>query len=181
MIFGGFRVRNILLAAAITVAGLLLAASIFHITLLEGSLQKAVLSLPGVVSMTATPQGPQTVVAVSLGRVTDLRDTYTRLMDTVRNTLGDRPFSLVVRDNPDEALQEAYYEAHYAVEEAAVRGDFVSMREQVDEIMLHKPGITYRIYVEQDVILVQMTDAQHYLYRVVPRQRPAAGVNAGGQ
>lgn len=165
------------LSAAVTLVLLLLAASVFHITFVESSLRRAVMAVAGVTSVSAAPQGAQTVVTVQLGPVDNLGSTYTQLESAINQALGGRPFSVVLQDNPDQTLEDAYYHVHFAVEEAAVQGDFVSMLAQVDKVMHGTRGITYRVYVEPQEILVQMKDSGHYLYRVVPRQNPSGGVS----
>lgn len=178
MIFGGLRVRNVLLSGAVTLVLLFLATSVFHITFVESSLRRTVMAVPGVTAVAAAPQGAETVVTVKLGPVANLGDTYKQLESAINQALGGRPYSVVLQDNPDQTLSNAYYNVHFAVEEAAVQGDFVSMLAQVDKVMHEAHGISYRIYVEPEQILVQMQDSGHYLYRVVPRQNPSGGVSS---
>ena len=109
-----------------------------------------------------------TTVNVKLGPVSDLRTTYTAITKGLEKVSKD-PIKIVVADDRDAALDQAYYRMHFAIQESLQRGTFTSAEVVVTREAATSQLKTARLYVDNDRVYLQLSDNDHYLYEVLDR------------
>lgn len=118
--------------------------------------------------------GNRVVVRVTLGRVANLRETFKGIEEGTRNVLEGYPFELQIADKRDARLVDDFYKLHYILQEGLATGRFTEMsaafRDAAQGLGLEEA----RVFVDSDRLYVQLRRGDHYLYELLPRNRPAA-------
>ncbi|HPT35151.1 MAG TPA: hypothetical protein PK309_01315 [Bacillota bacterium] len=166
MAMGNIRWKYVLLWASLVLCVLTLGSYCYKVYGLERPLEKRLLEDADVLMAQVEKAGGTTTVVVHLKYVDNLAQTYSRLEHEVRKALGTRGYEIVVRDNPDEALEGAYGSIHYYIEEARIRGNFGEMAHRSRAALEHTGIDDFRLTVDGDNIFVQMRSGDKYLYRV---------------
>lgn len=76
---------------------------------------------------------------------------------------------VVVQDNRNPRLSEAYHRIHFAVQQGISTGLFAHMAEEIDRQLREEEGIIHRVYVGDRHVFVHLHDDEGDLYQVVPR------------
>jgi len=173
MNFKGLQVKWILLAALLTGVLLFGGYSVYQRIATETPLRAAVMAQPGVKDFTVTQSGAGYTLEITVGPVSDLKTTIEAVVQLIEAT-GKAPITAVkITDNASRELSEAYYEMHFALEEAAMRGNFAHMKELVDAIAAEANVDTVKVQVAKNQLYVQLCQNNHYLYRIISRSRTA--------
>lgn len=106
---------------------------------------------------------------LELDPVEDLQKEEEVIQGEIEKVLEDRPYQLHYQDKRSRELEEVYYQVHYALYEAAGKGNYTEMSRVVGEIMEGLPVERYVLTVGKDNIYFQVHRGEHYLYEVVPR------------
>ncbi|MGI9952508.1 hypothetical protein V3F56_09125 [Moorellaceae bacterium AZ2] len=121
-------------------------------------------------------------VVVELGRVENLEETYLSLERTLQQYYRPGTFRLVITDRRSPALKELWDKGQFVVYEAAVRGTFTAMANEL-ESQARAAGINLRLDMDGRRIYVALYQGSYYLYEIVPWQlqgdRAAGGEPAG--
>lgn len=121
-------------------------------------------------------------VYVRLKDPSNLMDEYRDLNERIRSALRNRPFRLIVEDKRNQALREAYYHSQFAIHTAMVQGDFESMARKIEQNAT-TAGAEAKVWIDSENIYVYMSQGDHYLVEVIPRNATPAGpghANGGG-
>jgi hypothetical protein len=110
--------------------------------------------------------GHPVTVRVELGPVQDLQTTYEDVSRTVTQAVGSAG-SIVLVDHADAALRNAYESLLPYVLEGVAKGDYAEMMDTV-RAKAQKMGIQARITMDERNIYIQLSQGDHYLYRVMP-------------
>ncbi|HBE05749.1 MAG TPA: hypothetical protein DCY85_04595 [Firmicutes bacterium] len=173
MNFKGLQAKWILLAALLTGALLFGGHFAYQRYATETPLRAAVLAQPGVKDFAVAKSGSGYTLEITIGPISDLQGTIESVVLMIEAT-GKAPITAInITDNASLALSEVYYEMHFALEEAADRGNFTQMKEQVDNIAREAGVDTVRIQVADRELYVQLHQDGHYLYRIINRSRTA--------
>lgn len=118
--------------------------------------------------------GNRVVVRVTLGPVANLRETYKQLEEGTRSVLDTVPFELQIKDNRDSGLVDDFYKLHYILQEGLATGRFTEMSAAFQNATEALGLDEARVFVDTDRVYVQLRRGKHYLYELMPRDRPAA-------
>lgn len=176
MAMGNIRWTYVLLWALAVLAALSLGSYCYRAYALERPLEKALTEDVQVLAARVYELKGKTIVAVKLGYVDDLAQTYFRIEQTVQSSLGARDYEIVIEDAPDPVLEEAYRSIHYYIEEAAIRGNFGEMACNAEVALQDARVDDFRLAVASGKIFVQIRREDKYLYRVT---QVVAGGGAG--
>ncbi|MDK2887210.1 MAG: hypothetical protein PWP72_87 [Thermoanaerobacter sp.] len=108
-------------------------------------------------------------ITVQLKGTADLGETYRKLKKSIEDVLGRHPYTLEIRDNRDQELNNAYYYSQFALYEAQVRGNYREMVRYIEE-RAASVGAQANISLDDENIYVHMKHGEHHLYAVVPRR-----------
>lgn len=137
---------------------------------------------PAVAGYTLEEQGPELVIKVHLKRTDNLQESYRALRRQVDEAMRGRPYQLVIEDERDGSLREAFYNSQYIIYQAIAQGNF---QEMAEEVRAHARAVnaTARVYVDGEYVYVQMENEHGYLAEVIPRSTGVnnlQGPNGGG-
>lgn len=173
MNFKGLKVKWVLLAALLTGALLFGGHFAYQRFATENPLYVAVLAQPGVKDFTVTESGSGYTLEINVGPVNDLKSTIETVVQMIE-AAGKAPVTAInITDNASRELSEVFYEMHFTLEEAAARGNFTQMKERADTIAQEAGVDTVRIQVADNQLYVQLCQDNHYLYRIINRNRTA--------
>ncbi|MBO8128205.1 MAG: hypothetical protein H0Z39_03270 [Peptococcaceae bacterium] len=180
MEWNGIRIKTVILVFVVSLAVLLGCHWVYANYGYNQPLKQVLNDNPVVKSFTINDEGQTVYVTVRLNRVDNLMVTYRDLNQKVSESLGDRPYQLVIEDDRDGSLEQVYYRSHYAIHEAIMKGNFSEMV-SVIERQASAVDADADVYVDSDNVYVQMDNGKHFLYAVVPRTAKALeGPQAGG-
>ncbi|MDI6709268.1 MAG: hypothetical protein QMC81_03820 [Thermoanaerobacterales bacterium] len=137
---------------------------------------------PAVAGYTLEEQGPELVINVHLKRTDNLQESYRELRRQVDEAMRGRPYQLVIEDERDDNLREAFYNSQFIIYQAIAQGNFQEMADEV-RARARAANATARIYLDSEYVYVQMENGHGYLAEVIPRQTGGSdlqGANGGG-
>lgn len=117
--------------------------------------------------------GNPTVVHVKLGQVADLQSTYRSISQTLSGSVkssGD----IIIEDNRNQALSDAWEQLNPMVYEGAAHGNFTEMISNVKK-SAKQDGIDAKITMDAHHLYVQFEQGSHYLYEVLPYSQSQGG------
>ncbi|WP_026485851.1 hypothetical protein [Caldanaerobius polysaccharolyticus] len=127
----------------------------------------------GVLDASIEKSGDSYTVWVKIGKVSNFKDVYTKARDVIKARYGK--YNIKVVDNRDSVLENIYYGIHFAIYEAAVEGNFLDMKREVDKELANNNLDSYKIFVDDYNVYVQLIKGSKYLYEIVPRQTQKTG------
>lgn len=116
-------------------------------------------------------------IVVHLKRTDNLMETYRALDRQVESAVGPQ-YQLVIEDERDAKLEEAYYDSQPAIYQAIMQGNFQDMKAVVEE-NAREAGAEARVFIDQDYVYLQMDGTDHYLAAVIPRDQSSKQFPAG--
>lgn len=163
------RVLVVILAAALTFAGLWWASAGWGWYRQDRPLERIFTTTPGVISYRLEWRGDTLVARFLLGPEADLPAVYPSLRRRVAEVLGDRPFRLEVEDRRTPQLEETYRIMRLYLEEALVSGRFSWAAEQVRALAAARGVKEARLRVDGEWLYLELRVGDAYLYEVIPR------------
>lgn len=166
----GFKLRIIILAL---VAGLVVLLGGHWVYKSYGYNQPLIRALEedsAVQSYEIDDKLPVLRVVVQINRTENLMESYQRLDRRVRQAVSNRAYELVVKDNRNARLAQAYYRSQFAIHEAIMRGNFQEMLAVIEE-SAREAGAEARVFLDNDNVYVQMDGVDHHLAVVIPRDQ----------
>lgn len=177
MDFKNLRIPLILMAALVTLAVLFGARFAYQRVRTDSPLSTAMSSIPGVRDYDLRKDSDGYVLSLSVGPVKSLRETVDAASGVARQ-YGKAPLAgIELKDKSDVKLREVYYQMHFVIEEAAVRGNFTEMKDRTDRLAARAGLRQHRIEVTDGQLYVQLQGDGAYLYRIVNRV-PSGGSQA---
>lgn len=175
MDFKNLRITYILISAAVVAALLFGGRLAYQRVRLDNPFQQALSAVPGVAKGEAQKTRDGYELTLVMDRVSDLQ-TSVQEAERVAEQYGKTPvIKIQLKDNATPELRETYYQMHFAIEEAAVRGNFTAMKVQIDA-QAAQAGLTgWRVQVTDNQLYVQLQKGGSCLYRLVDRIDQTAG------
>lgn len=164
------------LAALVTLAALLVGSVFYQEQVKAAPLERDLAAVPGVTGARVERAGGRWLVRVELGGVELLPVTYRQLRELADRRLGAARYGLQLVDRRTPALQRAFYEMSYYLEEARARGNFTEAARRVEEMGRELGLRRARLYVDPDYLYLELAGDGGTLYHVQPL-RPPGEVN----
>lgn len=181
MDFKNIRWPVVVMVLVATVAGLGVGQVLYRLQTVDRPLKAFLVGVPEVKSFNVQRDAEGTTIEVKLGPVSDLRTTYSTIVKGLEK-VSKSPTKVVVTDNRDSALDQAYYRMHFSIQESLQRGTFTAAEDAVSREAAAAQLKTARLYVDNDRVYLQLSDGDHYLYEVLSRPTDkATQALAGGR
>jgi hypothetical protein len=159
----------------IAIAALAVASTIFfggywlyHQYGIDRPLTEKIEGIAGVKKVTINNKERQLSIEVSMKYVDNLQTKYDEIQEVMDSELKDGQYQLTIKDQRNAKLQKAYENVQLAVYEAIANNQYLWLKEQMKPEL---KGMTYRIFVDEDRLYIQMKDGDHFLYKVIDRQK----------
>ncbi|RQD75413.1 MAG: hypothetical protein D5R97_06060 [Candidatus Syntrophonatronum acetioxidans] len=114
-------------------------------------------------------EGELIIISAQSGYVKNLQYAESNIEKDIKRTLGDRDFELEFKDNRNDFLEEVYYRAHYSLQEALVKGNYMEMAQVIEEVMGEYEIDHYNLIVGEDALYFQLKSGNNFLYEKLPR------------
>lgn len=115
-------------------------------------------------------KGTSINVVLHVKKTDNLRQAYQELNSYTAEIMGDTKYTMEIRDNRDQALEEIYYQSQFVIYEALAKGDFTKMADVIQQ-NADKVGATAKVYIDNDNVYVEIFKGSNYLYEIIPRQK----------
>ncbi|MDA8336658.1 MAG: hypothetical protein M0Z41_16990 [Peptococcaceae bacterium] len=139
-------------------------------------LEQAVARDKSVESFTVGDQGQPNIYQVRFPTGGNLEEEWRGLNRILADRTGGRPYRIEILDNPDQKLNQVYYNVQYAIYGALARGTFQAMAGRVEN-QAKQAGVTAGLWVDGRNIYLDLSDGGHSLQKVFPR---TAATGTGG-
>lgn len=129
--------------------------------------------------------GRQLLVHLSIRDDQNLMRTYKEIHKEITGTMGRKGFQMILEDNPDEVLNQVWYNAQYAVYQAAFQGSFQDMARAVNR-EAGAYGVGAQINLDEENIYIRLKHQGYTLDEIIPlASQPVSGITqvsaAGGE
>lgn len=111
-------------------------------------------------------------IVVELKEVDNIQETFGEIKERVKGNKNADSFLIKISDNRNELLKGAYYQSQFAVHQAIMRGDFISMNEVIRDIASEYKLDRYAVYVDNDNVYLQFHKDGSNLYEIISREVP---------
>ncbi|MGB9660544.1 MAG: hypothetical protein ACPL5F_00815 [Moorellaceae bacterium] len=180
MFFQGWRLHLVLVACLLSAGVLLGGQHVYREFFVQRPLMETLRAEKGVQGVRLERTGNTEKVMVELEPVDSLKQTYLRLEQLLHRFYPDGKVELIVVDHRSPALEQVWGRCQFAVYEAAVRGNFTTMAEEVEK-ETQEQGVKLKLDVDRGHIYVALFQGSSYLYEIVPRETPGRGEDGGGE
>lgn len=160
----GWRLHYIILACFLSLTLLGGGHLLYKKLVWEKSLEKRLQSIPPVEGVILKDKDR---IEVELGPTLDLKQTYLQVEEALYDFYRGSPPQLVIRDQRSPVLNEVWEETQFVVYEAAVRGTFTAMAQEMEKkAKMH--GVEARLAMDGKRIYVALYKDEHFLYEIIP-------------
>lgn len=161
---------SVIAAIVVLVLGLLFGGQLVYTKyVLERPVVDA-LNLPEV-ERTEYLEKTETVV-VKLKNVQNLRETYLKIQDRLKANQNTDNLRIQIMDNRSPLLAAAWYQSQFAVHQAIMQGDFVSMHQTISNIASEHELERHAVFIDSNRVYVAFYKDGNYLYEVIGREIP---------
>lgn len=179
MTFRGYKIHIILITCVVIIAIGFSAQKFVYGRHVTETLERDFAALAGVEAAELTSRGEQTDVLLHVTRVPDFPSLYRQALRLATERLQNGG-EIVVADERNEALQNAYDRIHLALYEGAATGRFVRMERHVHDLLADGAvagdgELTYELSVDADAVYIQLSDADGHLYERIARSDVESG------
>lgn len=109
-------------------------------------------------------------LTVELGLVDNIETSYMSLNEIayshVKNSQG---YEIRIIDNPNSQLITLWNEIQYYAYQSLVQGDFVALKESLDDIVKVNENVNYQVYINETHLFIQVQSHENYIYRILQR------------
>ncbi len=166
----GIRIYIVLAAVAVTLA-ILLTVQFFHQKYnVEQPLFKLYSQTKLVNDVKLEEKDNSVTVVLDVKETDNLRKAYQDLNEYTSEIMGNKNFTIQLKDKRSKVLEKAYYESQFIIYEAIAKGDFTRMAEVIEK-NANKVGARSMVFVDEKNIYVEFLKDGSYLYEIVPRQQ----------
>ncbi|UZQ83135.1 hypothetical protein OEI98_000140 [Thermoanaerobacter sp. RKWS2] len=159
---------QIVLITFVVVFGFLFASfQLYQNKILPDKISKDVSTVRFVKMVTISTDTNGYTIKVRLGEVENLMETYKE----IENKVNKYPvkINILLIDNPNEKLNNVYYNSQFSIYEGIQKGDYMKMYDTIKEISSKNNVISY-VYIDKQNIYLDLRDGSHYLYKIIPRE-----------
>ncbi|MCG0278337.1 MAG: hypothetical protein L5656_07370 [Thermanaeromonas sp.] len=161
----GWRLHYVILACFVSLALLGGGHFLYQKFLWEKALVKKLQSVPQVEGVTF--RRTKNKVEIKLGPTPDLKQTYLQVEEAIGEFFRENIPEVVIRDERSPVLSQVWEKTQFAVYEAAARGTYTVMAEEIEKIA-QDHGVEARLAVDGERIYVALYQDGYFLYEVVP-------------
>lgn len=109
------------------------------------------------------------VVSVKFKDIENFMEAYDNLYDTVNYNLKGKPFTIVITNQPDSVLKDAYENyIQFVVYEAVQTGNYTDMKKKLDEIGSLKK-IYIKSYINHKNVYIKLKHENQYFYCIIKK------------
>jgi len=165
---GKLNGKIIVIVALLSFFCVFLGQFIYNKYYLLNPLEKQLQSLPQV-QQVIIEKTEESVVKVSLTKVSNLASSYQKIEKIVKKKIGKKA-KIEIRGQPNDNLKEIERQMSFSLQEAALLGNYAHMDKKLQEIAQKNKLSKWKVYLDQENIYIQLFDGNNYLYEVVPRR-----------
>lgn len=106
----------------------------------------------------------QDEITLEMTQVENFRELYVE----IDKIIGERNYSIKVKSESSDILEEIADKSEIAIQEAVLRGNFMEMETHILECAREKGAVAI-VYVDNDRVYLQLESAKDYKYLVIDR------------
>lgn len=111
-------------------------------------------------------------VIVKLKDVDNLMETYQKIEERLQENKNAADLQIKITDNRSPILKEAYYQSQFAVHQAIMQGDFISMKAFLQDIASKYELDRFAVFIDSNRVYVEFHKDGKNLYEVISREIP---------
>jgi len=165
----GLKIPIVLLALVMGLTVLLGGQWAYNKYSFQEPLDRELGTLDSVADYSVNDDGKVLVVQLELNSPSNFMEEYQMIDNLIRRVVNKRAFRIELTDNRDSALEKAFYNSQFVIQEAIVRGNFRQMAAVVHE-SAEAVGGNAEVYVGPRNIYLHMKHGDHHLYEVISRE-----------
>ncbi|MGR6835695.1 hypothetical protein [Syntrophomonas erecta] len=171
-----FKVIVALLALFMVLAVLLGGYRLYNVFGVEKPLINELSELPSVSHVDISQVNKEYQVQVSLAEVDDLQGQYLNIDTIIKERLGNKPYTLDIKDRPNSKLNRLHAYLQPAIYQALANHEFVWLDQHLAQVVKGE-DVKYRMFVDKDRLYLQLNDKENYLYVIAWRESETGKTN----
>jgi len=113
-------------------------------------------------------------INLTLDRVENIQEEYTRIRQAADAKLGSREYELLISGQGNVKLDEVYYEIQPIIYEAMANNRYVWMKDEIKDLAAQEQ-LDYRMFVDDESVYLQLNDGKYYQYHIIDRDSSCQG------
>lgn len=170
------NINIVLLVILIVVISFFAGKHLFNVYGVKQPLSTELKAIDGVDTVELIENNNRTDIKVSLKPKVDLYKIYQEIAETSADELGEKKGEILVRENNSSSLNKVYYQIHYAIYEGISTNKFTNMKDNIEK-NLNDSDIKYKLWVNNNKVLLRLDGKEKSLYRIVSRNNKGGAEN----
>ncbi len=141
-------------------------------------LQNKLLSIEGVDRVSLEQKGQTYNVDIYMKRVDNLQKTYRAINQTLSSSLPKQNYSLTLTDQPNQELESFMQHMQPAIYESLSNNRFIWLDQEIARRTAEQ-GVSYKLFVDQENLIIQLDDGGDYIYQVIDRGNETKVIETG--
>ncbi|HHW02795.1 MAG TPA: hypothetical protein GXX35_08300 [Thermoanaerobacterales bacterium] len=163
------KIMRIAAVASITLVLMLAGQWIYTKYTIEKSLVSIISQEPWIEKADVKSDRGKVNVFVKFKDIDDFEKAYNDIYDTVNYSLKGKPFSIIITNQPDSTIKEAWENyIQFIIHEAIQTGNYSAMKLKLDEIELEK-NVEIKTFINQKNVYIKIKHENYYSYYVIQR------------
>lgn len=161
----GWRLHYVILACFISLTLLGGGHFLYQKLLWEKALEKKLQSIPYVEDVSL--KKGKNKIEIKLGPTPDLKQTYLQVEEVLGDSYHGSLPEIIIRDERSPLLVEVWEKTQFTVYEAAARGTFTVMAEEIEKKSQDRK-VEAQLAMDGKRIYIALYKDNHFLYEIVP-------------
>lgn len=131
--------------------------------------------ISGVKTVEIDKQDQIIMIDIKLNNIDDLQSEYNDIKEIIDTQFEGENYRIKINDNRNQKLKNAYQDIQLSVYQAVANNQFLWLKEQMQNSPELK-GLSYKLFVDENNLYIQIKDGNHALYEVINRQQNKLGL-----
>ncbi|CFX76100.1 Uncharacterized [Syntrophomonas zehnderi OL-4] len=178
MNIGRTKIITILIALGATLGLLIFVQHYYAQSFIERPVREALHKLEFVDTVTVNKQDSVYKITIKIKQPGNIQYEYTQADKTIKDHIRGKQYQLQLTDKRNKKLNDELDYLELSIYEAMAKNNYLWL----DEIFRETAGrdhFTYKLFIDEQRLYVQLVDQNHFLYEVIERSIPAPETGKG--
>jgi len=175
-----FKVVLSLITLILALAAFFGSYYLYKLYTIEKPIKEQLVLLESVDKVDMTKNDKQYQIEVKVNKVSNIQQEYRKIEKIIKSQLDSSQYSLVIKDNRDQQLQNVFTGIQPAVYEALAHNRYVWLKEELTR-ELTKQECNFNIFIDDHYLYLQIIQNDNYMYAVLNRTAQLSSTNTNGE
>ncbi|MDD4548818.1 MAG: hypothetical protein PHT79_03550 [Syntrophomonadaceae bacterium] len=162
------KITVIIISLLVVLGTSMLSFHFYQKFILERPLAEKLSDRPEVEDVSINKQKGKYLIEIKVKQVSNLEKEFTEINTMIKSTLQDKEYELKIGDKRNQNLEMVFDNIQIAIYDALDNHKYVWLNEELGRY-IEPRGMTYKIFIDDQRLYLQINDGQSYLYTIINR------------